>query len=108
VITENGVPDDARDSARPTVDHAGVEFLEQHLRAVHQAITDGCRITGCHAWSLLDNFEWAAGYTQRWGLVQVDFDTLQRPEGLRLLVLRRRSGPPSPPDVVVNSSRSAD
>jgi beta-glucosidase len=42
VITENGVPDDARDSARPTVDHARIEFLEQHLRAVHQAITDGC------------------------------------------------------------------
>jgi beta-glucosidase len=78
MITENGVPDDIRDSSRPTVDDARVEFLEQHLRAVHQAITDGCRVTGYHAWSLLDNFEWAAGYTQRWGLVQVDFDTQQR------------------------------
>jgi beta-glucosidase len=45
---------------------------------VHQAIAGGCRITGYHAWSLLDNFEWSAGYTQRWGLVRVDFDTLQR------------------------------
>ena len=53
-------------------------FLEQHLTAMHQAMTDGCRVTGYHAWSLLDNFEWAAGYTQRWGLVRVDFDTLQR------------------------------
>jgi beta-glucosidase len=82
VITENGVPDDARDSSRPTVDNGRVEFLEHHLRAVHQAMTDGCRVTGYHAWSLLDNFEWAAGYTQRWGLVRVDFDTLQRtPKG---------------------------
>jgi beta-glucosidase len=82
MITENGVPDDARDSSRPTVDDTRVEFLEQHLRALHQAITDGCRVTGYHVWSLLDNFEWAAGYTQRWGLVQVDFDTLQRtPKG---------------------------
>jgi beta-glucosidase len=82
VITENGVPDNDGDSGQPTVDHARVEFLEQHLRAVHQAIADGCRVIGYHAWSLLDNFEWAAGYTQRWGLVRVDFDTLQRiPKG---------------------------
>ena len=55
-----------------------MEFLEQHLRALHQAITDGCRVIGYYAWSLLDNFEWAAGYSQRWGLVRVDFDILQR------------------------------
>ena len=78
VITENGVPDDVRDSSWPTADHARVEFLFQHLRALHQAITDGCHVTGYHAWSLLDNFEWAAGYTQRWGLVRVDFETQQR------------------------------
>jgi beta-glucosidase len=78
VITENGVPDDASDSSLPISDHARLDFFDQHLRAVHQAIADGCRITGYHAWSLLDNFEWSAGYTQRWGLVRVDFDTLQR------------------------------
>jgi beta-glucosidase len=78
VITENGIPDYPLDSGQPTLDHARVEFLEQHLTAMHQAMTDGCRVTGYHAWSLLDNFEWAAGYTQRWGLVRVDFDTLQR------------------------------
>ena len=78
VITENGVPDDASDSSLPISDHARLDFFDQHPRAVHQAIADGCRITGYHAWSLLDNFEWSAGYTQRWGLVRVDFDTLQR------------------------------
>jgi beta-glucosidase len=78
VITENGVPDDASDSSLPISDHARLDFFDQHLRAVHQAIADGCRITGYHAWSLLDKFEWSAGYTQRWGFVRVDFDTLQR------------------------------
>jgi beta-glucosidase len=77
VITENGMPDDASDSM-PTLDHARLDFFDQHLRAVHHAIADGCRVTGYHAWSLLDNFEWAAGYTQRWGLVRVDFETLER------------------------------
>jgi beta-glucosidase len=77
MITENGVPDDASDSLA-TADYARIDFLDQHLRAVHQAIAEGCRVTGYHAWSLLDNFEWAADYTQRWGLVRVDFDILQR------------------------------
>jgi beta-glucosidase len=78
VIMENGVPDDGMDSSQPTVDNARVDFLDQHLRAMHRAIADGCRVTGYHAWSLMDNFEWAAGYSQRWGLVRVDFDTLSR------------------------------
>jgi beta-glucosidase len=78
LITENGVPDDPTDSSQPTADHARVDFLGRHLRALHQAIGEGCRVTGYHAWSLLDNFEWAAGYSQRWGLVQVDFSNLDR------------------------------
>jgi beta-glucosidase len=78
LITENGVPDDVSDSGQPTADRARVDFLHRHLQAVHQAIGEGSRVTGCHAWSLLDNFEWAAGYSQRWGLVQVDFNRLAR------------------------------
>ena len=78
MITENGVPDDVSDSTQPTADRARVDFLRRHLQAVHQAIGEGSRVTGYHAWSLLDNFEWAAGYSQRWGLVEVDFNTLAR------------------------------
>jgi beta-glucosidase len=78
VIMENGVPDDSMDSSQPTVDNFRIDFLDQHLRALHRAIADGCRVTGYHAWSLMDNFEWAAGYSKRWGLVRVDFDTLSR------------------------------
>ena len=78
LITENGVPDDLTDSGEPTADQARVGFLHQHLQAVHQAIGQGSQVTAYYAWSLLDNFEWAAGYSQRWGLVHVDFDTLAR------------------------------
>jgi beta-glucosidase len=78
LITENGVPDDITDSGSPTVDEARVVFLHQHLLALHQAMREGSRVKGYYAWSLLDNFEWAAGYSQRWGLVRVDFDTLVR------------------------------
>jgi beta-glucosidase len=78
VITENGVPDDVSDSADPLVDQARVRFLHLHLLALHRAIAQGSHVNGYYAWSLLDNFEWAAGYSQRWGLVHVDFDTLVR------------------------------
>jgi beta-glucosidase len=78
VITENGVPDDPADAAEPVADQARVAFLDQHLRAVHRAIAAGCPVSGYYVWSLLDNFEWAAGYTQRWGLVRVDFATQRR------------------------------
>ena len=74
----DGVSDNGMDSSQPTADNARIDFLDQRLRALHRAIADGCRVTGYHAWSLMDNFEWAAGYSQRWGLVRVDFDTLSR------------------------------
>jgi beta-glucosidase len=78
LITENGVPDDETASSQPVDDHGRVDFLRQHLQALHQAIGEGSRVTGYFAWSFLDNFEWAAGYSQRWGLVAVDFDSLER------------------------------
>ena len=65
---EHGVVDD-----QPRID-----YLREHLRAVEQAIQRGVDIRGYYCWSLMDNFEWAEGYTQRFGLVHVDYDTLVR------------------------------
>lgn len=76
IIAENGVPGDIADTS-PN-DPARVTFLRDHLSAAQRAITDGADLRAFHAWSLLDNFEWARGYTQRWGLVHVDFDTQAR------------------------------
>ncbi|HEY7225809.1 MAG TPA: GH1 family beta-glucosidase [Micromonosporaceae bacterium] len=83
VITENGIPNaGAVDVAEGVDDPQRVEYLRDHLAAAHQAIADGARLEGYHVWSLLDNFEWAQGYTQRWGIVHVDFTSQQRtPKG---------------------------
>jgi len=55
-----------------------VQYLRSHLAALSRAVREGADVRGYFAWSLLDNFEWAHGYRQRFGLVRVDFDTLQR------------------------------
>jgi beta-glucosidase len=49
-------------------------YLHAHLDAVAEAVTAGADVRGYFAWSLIDNFEWAAGYTQRFGITWVDFD----------------------------------
>jgi beta-glucosidase len=53
-------------------------YLDAHLRACHDAIAAGVDLRGFFVWSLLDNFEWAEGYGQRFGIVHVDFDTQRR------------------------------
>ncbi|HEX6424873.1 MAG TPA: GH1 family beta-glucosidase [Acidimicrobiales bacterium] len=59
-------------------DHDRRAFLEAHLRACHDALAAGVDLRGFFVWSLLDNFEWAEGYTQRFGIVHVDFATQAR------------------------------
>ena len=72
-ITENGCsyPDESSDTAR-------IEYLDGHLRALGQAMDEGVDVRGYFVWSMLDNFEWIEGFSQRFGLVHVDFDTLKR------------------------------
>jgi beta-glucosidase len=65
---EDGVVDD-----QPRID-----YLHAHLTAVAEAIERGVDVRGYYCWSLLDNFEWAEGFSQRFGLVHVDYDTLAR------------------------------
>jgi beta-glucosidase len=72
-ITEGGCAyhDEVHDRRR-------IEFLDGHLRALHKAVADGIDVRGYFVWSIVDNFEWAVGYSQRFGLVHVDFETLAR------------------------------
>jgi beta-glucosidase len=76
VITENGIPDYPNRSA--VDDDFRIKFLSDHLRALQRAMADGVPIHGYHAWSSMDNFEWARGFTQRWGLIRTDFRTQRR------------------------------
>ena len=55
-----------------------VHYLRTHLQAVRNAIDQGADVRGYCAWSLLDNLEWAHGYAKRFGLIHVDFETLER------------------------------
>jgi beta-glucosidase len=79
-ITENGAAFDDPDRAMNGVieDPLRVTYLRDHLRAAHDAMSQGVDLRGYYAWSLLDNFEWAFGFSKRFGIVRVDFDTLER------------------------------
>ena len=77
-ITENGcaINDDPVDGV--VSDQRRIDYLDGYLRSLRAAMDDGIDVRGYFQWSLLDNFEWAAGYSQRFGLVHVDFDTQVR------------------------------
>jgi beta-glucosidase len=78
-ISENGCCYlDGPDEAGRVPDMRRIEFHRQILAELARAIADGARVRAYHAWSLLDNFEWADGYTQRYGLTYVDFRTRKR------------------------------
>lgn len=78
-ITENGAACDDRPRENGAVeDTQRVEYLEGHLRAAREAIRAGVNLRGYFVWSLLDNFEWSCGYSQRFGIVYVDFATQRR------------------------------
>jgi beta-glucosidase len=79
VITENGSawPDEVDDDGEVR-DVRRTDYLLSHLEAMTTAIARGADVRGYFAWSLMDNFEWARGYAQRFGLVHVDYATQQR------------------------------
>ena len=78
-ITENGCAfDDVPDDTGYVNDQNRLNFYDLHLRAIIDALDAGVDVRGYFAWSLLDNYEWAWGYSKRFGIVGVDFETQQR------------------------------
>ena len=77
-VTENGValPDELVDGSVHDEDRR--RYLEQHFAAAAAAAAAGVPLRGFFVWSLMDNFEWAKGYSQRFGLVWTDFETQER------------------------------
>ncbi len=79
-VTENGAAfyDPPSPIEGRVDDPLRIAYLREHLRAVGRAISAGVDVRGYFAWSLLDNLEWAHGYSKRFGIVHVDFATQQR------------------------------
>jgi beta-glucosidase len=77
-ITENGIAlDDVEEDGRVD-DPARIDYLRRHLTAAHRAIDRGVDLRGYYVWSLMDNFEWGYGFSKRFGIVRVDYETLER------------------------------
>ncbi len=79
MVTENGAAFDdtvADDGSVP--DPERTDYLRRHFTAAHRALERGVDLRGYFVWSLLDNFEWGYGYAKRFGIVRVDFETLER------------------------------
>lgn len=79
VVTENGAafPDPPPAGGRVS-DPQRVSYLRRYLAAVAAALEAGCDVRGYFVWTLVDNFEWAEGYTKRFGIVHLDAETLER------------------------------
>lgn len=79
-VTENGAAfaDPPTATSEPLEDPLRVDYLRRHLLAVRSAIAQGVDVRGYFVWSLLDNFEWAYGYSKRFGIVHVNYATQRR------------------------------
>jgi beta-glucosidase len=77
-ITENGAADNTPVKDGVCTDQTRCDYLAQHLRQVDRLVSEGVDLRGYYVWSLLDNFEWAHGYSQRFGIVHVDYATQRR------------------------------
>jgi beta-glucosidase len=78
-ITENGAAYNTAPNLNGEIpDQPRIDFLNAYIHQLAQAVADGADVRAYYAWSLLDNFEWAEGYTPRFGLIHIDYDTLAR------------------------------
>jgi beta-glucosidase len=77
-VTENGMANADRLSNGAVDDQTRIDYINQHMAQVQRAMSEGVPLQGYMLWSLLDNYEWALGYEKRFGLVHVDFDTMER------------------------------
>lgn len=78
-ITENGASySDGPDGNGRVDDSRRRQYLRDHFTAAHQAMQNGVPLAGYFVWSFMDNFEWAYGYSQRFGIVWVDYETQER------------------------------
>ncbi len=78
-VTENGASfGNGPDAAGRVADTRRLNYLRDHFSAARQAMNNGVPLAGYFVWSLMDNFEWAEGYRQRFGIVWVDYETQQR------------------------------
>jgi beta-glucosidase len=85
IVTENGVAIDGEDDVESACalgqckpGSQRIAYVHNHIAALKRAIADGCNVRGFFLWSLLDNLEWQHGRRKRFGLVHVDFATLER------------------------------
>ena len=77
-VTENGMASYDGIENGDVYDEQRIRYLNAHLKQVQRAMSDGAPVRSYFIWSLLDNYEWSLGYEKRFGLVHVDFDTLER------------------------------
>ncbi len=78
-VTENGCSYPTAPGADGRVhDDERIDFYRGYIGQVARAMDEGCDVRGYYAWTLLDNFEWSMGFSQRFGLTYCDFETQQR------------------------------
>ena len=78
-VTENGASySEGPDAVGRIADVRRRQFVQDHLVSAHRALAAGVPLAGYFVWSLLDNFEWDRGYTQRFGITWVDYKTQRR------------------------------
>ena len=79
VVTENGTSfHDVVSGNYEVKDYARLDYLERHIRVLHETIEEGVNVSAYFVWSFYDNFEWSFGYNSRFGIVYVDFKTQER------------------------------